>query len=142
MVAAGIPSKNSLLWKIGGAALVLAVLAATGGVLKINFEREPAQQQQAAKLTAGANITSAVGAARDDIPAPQEVGEAKGAAPAAAIEAHDLPAAPHVTSAALTKPSFASVTPVSAPPSPPAIDAPPPPAPKAASKSVDKYEVF
>jgi serine/threonine-protein kinase len=142
MVAAGLPAKNSLLWKVGGGVLVAAVLAATGGLLKINFEREPAVQ--AAKLTAGANITSAnishgSTANRDVVPGPDDVKVAPGAPP---VAAHDLPAAPQ------TRVPAAGAAPASVPAYPPisaSLPEPQPaaPAPKAApSKVVNKSEVF
>ena len=141
MVAAGVPAKNSMLWKLGGAAVVLAVLAITGAVLKINFEREPVAQ--AAKLTAGANITSAnIGtggngsATRDVIPSPEE---AKVAPAPPQVEARNLPSAPAAIPASVTqKPTISASLPEPTP-----VTAPPPPAPKAApAKAVDKSEVF
>jgi eukaryotic-like serine/threonine-protein kinase len=134
MVAAGVPTRGSLRRVLGGAAVVACVLAGTLGVLKINFEREPAPQ--AAKLTAGANVTSA---GRDDIPAPEDSKIIR-PEPQPSVEARDLPPAPRVTSAAIMKPSMATTPPSVAEPEP---QAPMPmPMPKAAAKPVDKSEVF
>jgi hypothetical protein len=135
MIAAGVPSRNSLLWTLGGAALVLAILGGTSALLKINFEREPVTR--AARLTAGADIGSSVGVTttltdrRDSIPRPDEV------TTPAPIEAHDLPSAPPAPpkpSAPVMTPSFSEPTPV--------VAATPPEPPKTAPKQVDKSEVF
>jgi eukaryotic-like serine/threonine-protein kinase len=143
MVAAGVPTKNSLRWKLGGAALVVAVVVGTTGLLKINFEREPAMQ--AAKLTAGANITTVTNATttvdgRDAIPLPDE---SKATPPP--VAAHDLPSVPNMASTPVGKPSVPTISASlpAAPGSPAVASDPPAPTSKSAPpKQVDKSEVF